>query len=361
MLKDITVLLSASDSPSMPGMIDCLRSNGERKIRTVGVDMSSEPSAKYIVDLFYQVPAATDLQYCDIILDICKKEKVDIYFPTISAEVSAVSSRKAEFDAIGTKVSISDPHAVEIANNKLSTYAFLQARGIPVPKYYGVHTVQDFIEGCREMGYPQNPVCLKIVNNSGSRGVRIIDVKRDRYQIFAHEKPNSFFTSYEDMLSILRSAKQLDEMMLVEYMPGNEYTVDLLADHGNVLYMAGRENIVSLMSIAQESIVAKIDSAYETSKRIVETLGLDGNIGFDFMKNADGIPVLMDINPRITATVSVIAAAGLNLPYLRIKQLLGEPLPKCHIDYGTRLKRRYDEIYTDSKGNRTEIKGRSVE
>lgn len=350
MLKDLTVLLSASDSPSMPGLINCLRSNGERKIKTIGVDMSSEPSAKYIVDSFYQVPAATDPQYCDIMLDICKKEKVDIYFPTISAEVTAISNRKTEFEQIGTKLSISDPKAVSIANNKLKTYGFLQTKGIPVPKYYGVHSVKEFIEGCREMGYPNNPVCLKIVNNSGSRGVRIIDARKDRYQIFAHEKPNSFFTSYEDMLSILKSVDKLDEMMLVEYMPGNEYTVDLLADHGKVLYIAGRENIVSLMSIAQESIVTRIESAYETSIKIVEALELDGNIGFDFMKNAEGTPELMDINPRITATVSVFAAAGLNLPYLRIKQLLGESLPECTIDYGTRLKRRYGELYTNSKG-----------
>ena len=355
MLRDLTVLLSASDSPSMPGLINCLRSNKERNIRTIGVDMSSEPSAKYIVDEFYQVPAATDNQYCNIVLDICKREKVDIYFPTISAEVSAVSSRRAEFEQIGTKLSISDPKAIEIANNKLKAYEFLQAKGIPVPKFYAVRSVQDYIVGCEILGYPSNPVCLKIVDNSGSRGVRIIDAKRDRYQIFAHEKPNSFFTSYEDMLSILQSAEKLDEMMLVEYMPGNEYTVDLLADHGKVLYMAGRENIVSLMSIAQESIVTKIDSAYETSERVVEALGLDGNIGFDFMKNTDGVPVLMDINPRITATVSVIAASGLNLPYLRIKQLLGEPLPECDIVYGTRLKRRYGEIYTDSMGQRIEL------
>ena len=351
MLKDITVLVSAAGSPTMPGQLNCYRANGERNIRVVGVDMSDEPSTKYMVDAFYQVPAATDAGYCDIILDICEKEKVDVYFPNISAEVSAVVARQDDFSRIGTMISVADPKAVEIANNKLKTYEFLRSRGIPVPQFYGVHSVQDFIGGCEIMGYPSKPVCLKIVDNSGSRGVRIIDAKRDRYQIFAHEKPNSFFTSYEDMLSILESAECLDEMMLVEYMPGNEYTVDLLADHGKVLYMAGRENVVSMMSIAQESIVAKIDSAYETSMAIVEALKLDGNIGFDFMKNAKGVPVLMDINPRITATVSVIAAAGLNLPYLRIKQLLGESLPECHIDYGTRLKRRYGEIYTNSKGN----------
>ena len=355
MLKDITILLSASGAPSMPGQLSCYRGNGERNIRIVGVDMSNEPSAKYMVDAFYNVPEATAADYCGIVLDICKKEKVDIYFPNISAEVSAVVERQKDFSSIGTILSVSDPKAVAIANNKLKAYEFLKTKGIPVPKYYGVHNLQDFIDGCKVLGYPENPVCLKIVDNSGSRGVRIIDAKRNRYQIFAHEKPNSFFTSYEDMLSILKSVEKLDEMMLVEYMPGNEYTVDLLADHGKVLYMAGRENVVSLMSIAQESIVAKIDSAYETSKAIVEALGLDGNIGFDFMKDANGTPVLMDINPRITATVSVIAAAGLNLPYLRIKQLLGEPLPECNIDYGTRLKRRYGEIYTDSKGQRIEI------
>lgn len=202
------------------------------------------------------------------------------------------------------------------------------------------------------MGYPDEAVCLKIVSGSGSRGVRIIDSNKSRYQIFAHEKPNSFFTSYEDMLSVMREVDVLDEMMLVEYMPGSEYTVDLLADNGEVLYQVGRENTVSLMSIAQESVLVPNKHAYEVTKSIVRLLKMDGNIGFDFMKNGEGLPVLMDINPRITATVSVIAAGGVNLPYLRIKQLLGEKLPELTVNYGVRLKRRYHEMFTDKDGNK---------
>jgi len=90
MLRDITVLMSASSSPSMPGMIKCLRNNGERNIKVVGIDMTSDPSAKFMVDSFYQVPAANDPGFCDLVLDICKKEKVDVYFPNVSAEVEAV-------------------------------------------------------------------------------------------------------------------------------------------------------------------------------------------------------------------------------------------------------------------------------
>lgn len=350
MLKDITVLMSASSSPSMPGMIRCLRNNGERNIKVVGIDMTSDPSAKFMVDAFYQVPAANDLNFCEQALDICKKEKVDVYFPNVSAEVEAVVARKAEFEALGVHLSVSNMESVAISNNKLHTYQTLEKAGIPVPRYYGVHSVEDFIVGMKYMGYPEKPVCIKIVNGSGSRGVRIIDAKKSRYQIFAHEKPNSFYTSYEDMLSVLKSADKMEEMMLVECMHNPEFTVDLVAEKGEVIYEVGRENVVSLMSIAQETVVKYDELAYKVSADVVKLLGMDGNVGFDFMRNDKGEAVLMDINPRITATVSVIAAAGVNLIYLRVKQLLGEELPNVKPVFGTRLRRRYDEMFTTPEG-----------
>ena len=116
------------------------------------------------------------------------------------------------------------------------------------------------------MGYPEKPICIKVVNGSGSRGVRIIDASKSRYEIFAYEKPNSFYTSYEDMLAILESALRLEEMMLVEYMHGPEFTVDLLAERGKVLYIAGRENVVSLMSIAQESVIKSLRTSWNCCK-----------------------------------------------------------------------------------------------
>ena len=59
---------------------------------------------------------------------------------------------------------------------------------------------------------------------------------------------------------------------------------------------------------------------------------------------------LLEINPRIDATVSIFAAGGLNLPYLQIKHLLGETLPDINVQYGTRLKRRYSEMFTTKNG-----------
>lgn len=350
-LKDITVLMSATSSPTMPGAYRSFKNIKERNIRLIGADMTSDPSAKYLVDVFYQAPPVSADNYIDTILDICKREKVDIYFPSISAEVTKVAERRKDFEELGVKISISNLESVEIANNKLHTYQVLEKAGIPVPKYYGVHSVEEFIEGCIFMGYPEKPVCIKIVDGSGSRGVRIIDAKKSRYDIFTNEKPNSFYTSYEDMLSILKSTPNLREMMLVEFMHGPEYTVDLLAKDGQTLYIAGRENVQSLMSIAMESVVKQDEAAYMIAEDVVRLLKMDGNVGFDFMRNEKEEPVLMDINPRTTATISLFAAAGLDFRYLRIKQLLGEPLPDVRAIEGTRIRRRYGEIFTDPDGN----------
>ncbi len=355
MKKHITVLLSAANSPTMPGLIDCIRADKEHEIKIIGMDMCGDDSVRFLVDAFYQVPIATDSTYCDKVLEICKKEKVDIYFPNISAEVTGVCKRIDDFDKLGVKVSTSRIDVGKI-NNKLSVYKFLKHNGIMVPAFYEVKSVEDFEKCCKLLGYPEKPVCLKIVDGSGSRGVRIIDSKRSRYNIFVNEKPNSFYISYEEMRSILSEASQWHDVMLLEYMPGNEYTVDALADNGKTLYMVGRENTVSLMSIAQQSTVAYDEQAYNTAEKVISLYCMDGNVGFDFMRASDGTPMLMDINPRITATVSVIAAAGVNLPLLRIKQLLGEQLPEnLSIAYGTSIKRRYGEIYTDANGNRVFI------
>lgn len=350
-MRDVTVLLSASGSPTIPGMIKCFRTNGERKIRIIGVDMSDDPTCRFLVDSFYKVPAVTDSSYCSVLLDICKHEHVDIYFPNISEEVSALVEYQHDFANAGIRLSMPNPESIRIANDKLLTYRTLKNAGIPVPDFVEIKTVEDFKNGCVALGYPDKALCIKIVSGSGSRGVRIIDNKKSRYEIFAHEKPNTFFTSYEDILSILEGAEHLDDMLLMPYLPGNEYTVDLLADHGTILYQIGRENVVSLMSIAQESVLVKNDYAYDVSQRVIKLLNYDGNCGFDFMKDENGIPVLTDINPRITATVSVVAAGGVNLPYLRVKQILGERLPQCKVTYGTRLRRRYSEYFADSNGN----------
>lgn len=350
-MRDITILLTASGSPSMPGLVKCFKNNGERNIRIIGTDMRDDASIKLMVDVFCQVPSASSEEYIDCLIEICKKEKVDVVIPGMSQELFKMLINKNKFEKIGTKLSISEGDSLIIANNKLKLYQFMARNNLPVAKFYPVTHVSELEEVCRLLGYPERAVCIKATESSGSRGIRIIDPRKSRFDILFGEKPNSFYISLREMIQILSEKEKMPEMMAMEYLSGEEYSVDILADKGRVLYIAGRETNVISASIPQEATLKKDEKAYKICRDVVEKLGLDGNADFDFKYDENGAPVLMEINPRIAATLSIFAAGGLNLPYLRVKQLLGEELPKTNINYGVKMKRRYLEMFTDIHGN----------
>lgn len=344
--SDLTVLVSACGAQFMPGLVNCLKNNGERNIRIIGTDMGNDDTVYQMVDECYKVPRATDPTYIDVVLDICKKEKVDIVMPFMSAELLPLIDRKEDFENIGVKVSVSDRKSVEITNNKYEFYEFLKENGLPVPKFAHIRKSEELIKACQECGYPENAVCVKATELSGSRGIRIIKPNVSRFDILFGEKPNSFYTSMEDLKSTLDERDSMPEMMAMEYLPGAEGSVDLLAENGKILYMAYRESNVNLHSIPQEATLSENKEAYHIAKKVISALGLTGNADLDFKNDAEGHPVLMEINPRIAATMQIFKEGGLNLPYLRIKHLLGEELPDAQIKYGVKMKRRYLEMFS---------------
>ena len=125
-MRDLTVLVSACGAQFMPGLADCLKNNGERNIKIIGVDMEIDKTVLQMVDKLYQVPRATDSSYVDTLLEICKKERVDVVMPFMSAELLPLIDRKSEFEAIGTKVSVADRQSVEITTNKFKFYQFMR-------------------------------------------------------------------------------------------------------------------------------------------------------------------------------------------------------------------------------------------
>lgn len=347
-LRDLTVLLSACGAQFAPGLVNCLKDNGECHIRVIGVDMHYDHTLDSLYDAIYEVPAASSPQYVDDLLEICRKETVDVVLPFMSAELLPLCDRLQDFEREGIKVAVGDRKTIETTINKYEFYSFLKEHGLKVPKFHVIKKASELKEACESVGYPDYPVCVKATELSGSRGIRIIDPSKSRYDILFGEKPNSFFTSFEDLQATLNEREEMPEMMAMEYLPGEEGSVDLIAEHGKILYMAYRESNVNLASIPQAATLSYNKEAYEIAESVVKALVLDGSADLDFKYDRDGKPVLMEINPRIAATMQIFKEGGLNLPYLRIKQLLGEELPIINIKYGVKMRRRYLEMFTNN-------------
>ncbi len=350
-MRDINILSTACGAFFMPGFFKCLKHNHERNINIIGADLSDDIHQQLLfVDKYYRVPRYTDSTYVDVLLNICKKERVDVFFPHISMELPYILERMNDFENLGVKVAITDNETLATANSKYKLYEFIKEKGLTVPKYFLVDSSATLKSKIAELGYPYKPVVVKMTENSGSRGVRIVRSDLSKCDLFMYDKPSSMNVTLDEMCEIIDTCKPIPEMIAMEFLPGVEYTVDLLADHGTTLYIAGRRNTSSSLSIAQTSVVEKKNSAYKLCADIVRELNLDGNIGFDFMLDENDTPWLTDLNPRVTATIILYAGAGMNFPYLRVKQLLGEDLPNIELKYGTKLVRKYWDVLYDDNG-----------
>lgn len=343
-MKTVTVLITAAGNVFMPGTTACIKNNGERQIRLIGADMNDDKTMLQMLDAYYPVPRGDDPHYVDVLLDICRREHVDVVLPIMSVELNALAENVQRFEAIGTKVSVSASDALRIANNKLLLFDFMKEHGIPCAGYFRVSTPEELEAAARKLGYPEAPVCVKMTQGSGSRGFRILDASKSELETFLHEKPTSCYTDLNKFLAMFRGV-QMPEMMVMEYLPGDEYTVDLLADNGKVLYNCCRRSLRMENSIMLDSETVDEGPVMELCSQVTEALGLDGNIGFDLRKRADGTPFIMECNPRITAGIPAFAAAGINLPYLCVKKLLGEELPELQLQCGVVMRRRWQEMY----------------
>lgn len=343
-MKDLNVLITAAGNVFMPGTTACIRNNGERSIRLVGADMSEDAGILKMCDAAYRVPRADDPHYVDALLDICREEKIDVLLPIMSVELQSLAENRARFDELGTKVSVSEPEALSIANNKRKLLEFLKKNGLPCADFYTVHSAEEVKEAAALLGYPQRRVCVKATEGSGSRGFRILDETASRFDIFFHEKPTSGLIRLQELVFMLEEAPVFPELIVMEYLEGAEYSVDLLADHGKSLVSCCRKSLRMENSIMLEAVTVDAPEVTELCEATVEALGLDGNIGFDLRKRRNGTPMIMECNPRITAGVPYFALAGVNLPYLCIKKLMGEQLPEPRLEYGRIIKRRWLEM-----------------
>ena len=340
-MREVTVLVTACGNVYMPGTAASLKNNGERKIRLIGADMNHDDTILQMFDQYYQVPRGDDPSYADALLDICVKEQVDVVIPIMSVELETLAKNADKFQKAGVALSVSSLESLKIANNKLALFQFMQENGIPAPKFQAVNFVEDVDSAIAHIGVP---VVFKTNEGSGSRGMRIIDPSKSRFDILFHEKPTSAYVTLQDFKETLQEG-DMPKMLAMEYLPGHEYTVDMLCEKGKVLYSLCRRGLNVQTSIILDGIVEDKPEITNLCAMVAEKLKLTGNIGFDVKERADGTPVIMECNPRATAGISEFTASGANLLYLNIKRCLGEPLPELTPKYGVIMKRRYQEMY----------------
>lgn len=338
------ILITGGGAPGAAGIIKCLQQ--EKSFDVIAVDANPNATGKHLVKKFETVPFAAEPVFADEMLSVCKKYKIQLLLPLVTKELLPLSLHQKYFDEAGVKIPLSPIASLEIANNKSMLYQFLQWRSIAVPEFRIVENIDQFKQAARELGYPNKPICFKPSVSNGSRGFRIISGEINELDLLFNHKPNSTFINIADAERIL-STGIFPELLMSEYLPGEEYSVDCLADHGRAVVIVPRLRKKIINGISVEGEFIKEENIINYCSRIVQELQLHGNIGIQVKRSEAGEFLILEINPRVQGTISSALGAGINLPVLAVKQELGLPIRPVEmaVKWGVKFSRYWNEVF----------------
>lgn len=355
-MRDLTVLITGCSKHSKE-IVDCLvRNEDGRKVNIVAVNMDGNKLLRHGTTYQYIAPPITDPGYIPFLKKVCKETHTDIIIPYITAELELMAKHRKEFEKIGVKVSVASGRVLRVLNSKEK---FGKKFSKHAPDQYFIDKVQDAEKICKEYFGIGKKLCCKISGKCGGTGFCIIDNEK-AYDISLYNRCGvNRYISEEDLYKIVETG---NKVILQEYIEGVDYSVCVLADHGKILNMAGYAGFDMEFGAVVNGQIVSNEKAFDIVRKIVRRLRVDGNACFDFILEGVGkeseievlqkAPVkLLECNPRINASIGFCWHAGMNLVYLRCKQLLGELdtpdliISHRHLQEGLRMQKYYESEY----------------
>jgi len=218
-------------------------------------------------------------KYLRDIINIVKKNKINILIPLTYYDLNIFSMNKSIFTELNFKVFVSSNEVISICLDKKKTEIFARKYNFYYPKsYYSLKKLKINF-----------PVIKKKILGSGSIGYSIIDSKN---------KIKEFFIEGKDMIQ--------------QFINGEEFNIDILNDFdGNFVSYCAKKKIL-MRSGETDKAKIFINKLFEIfSKRLSKNLGHIGNLDCDVILKNNKIYIL-DLNPRFGGGYPFTHLAGLN-------------------------------------------------
>ncbi|MEM2944607.1 MAG: ATP-grasp domain-containing protein [Methanomassiliicoccales archaeon] len=128
---------------------------------------------------------------------------------------------------------------------------------------------------------------------------------------------------------------EFPSLLVMEYLPGDEYTVDVFRSPANTKTIAiPRKRRVMKNGITFSGVIEKNDEIIDYTTRLANEINMEWIFGFQFKMGGDGIPKLLECNPRVQGTMVMSTLAGANLIYASVKNILSGEIPPMEIKWG---------------------------
>lgn len=266
--------------------------------KIIATDITTASSAFHIADEGILVPSVGRVEYTPALLDIVRNHDVKLLVPLTDLDLRSLARQRGKFQDLGCTVMIASEAAVTLCRNKAQTNLILAESGLATIDTF---TLQEFL------AKPFYPCFVKPIRGSASIGAGML---RDEKELWAH------VATYGDL------------MLLQEYVPGREYTIDVYRSRdGWVRCIVPRQRLTVRAGEVEKGVTVMSKKLMDCTSRLVGCLGdLWGVFCCQCRWPDDGPPRFFEINPRFGGGAPLSIHAGANLPLYLLQEVLGLPI-----------------------------------
>lgn len=289
--------------------------------RVIATDMSANAPALYEADKYYLVPRITEPGYMELILDICRKERVDGVFSLIDPELSLLAKHEEEFRALGATVIGSSYELCERTLDKWQMFEWLLAHGYACAKSY--IDKEKFFRDVKA-GRISYPVFVKPVRGSASTAISKAEDRETVELLFSHS----------------------DDLLIQEYLKGQEIGADCYIDmiSGELISVFSKKKLAMRAGETDKGVSFKDPRLFGLVGRFVKESGFRGQIDIDIF-DCGGTYYISEVNPRFGGGYPHAYEAGVNHMKYIVRNLEGranDPQIGCYEEGIVMMK--YNEI-----------------
>ena len=281
-----------------PAGVVVIRSLLKRPELTVfAADMDGWAAGLYLVPAEQRrlVPPGRADEFVPTLARLVEDDAIDVVVSTVDVELIALSERRDELAPAVLAAPSAD--TLEVALDKLLLAERCAATG-RAPRTVLAGPAAQAVDW-------EFPVFAKPRQGAGSRGIRLVP---DRAAL---------------------DALPVDEGLIVQdFLPGEEYSVDVIADAAGQVVAAvprTRARVDSGVAIAGRTV--HDPELEETASAIAKAIGLVGVANVQLRRGRDGRAMLLEVNPRFPGALPLTIAAGVDIPSLVVDLFLGRELP----------------------------------
>lgn len=266
----------------------------------IATDCSDIAPAIYDADKYYIVPRMSAPGYLDVILDICRKEKIDGVLSLIDPELSLLAEHAEDFKRVGTTVIGSSYELCEMALDKMQMYRWLVDHGYKCAKSY--MDKEDFYANL-ETGMISFPVFVKPARGSASIAISKVYDRETLELLLTHD----------------------EGLMIQEFLEGQEIGVDVYIDmlSGEVVSIFTKKKLKMRAGETDKAVSFKDEKLFELIKKFTEESGYRGQIDIDIF-DVNGTYYISEVNPRFGGGYPHAYECGADHMALIVRNLMGQ-------------------------------------